>query len=281
MKSYPRNIINSQNDVVFSFYYLSLASRHWRTHVLHLLLHPRGRSAEFTKIKAKLKRAVQVSTTTRVLMIISSRTARRSRTEWIHERFACHIGPSFLVQRWLSCRMVSFARVRTRSVHLTFGRFNHQFEVGDTLFADGALHVFFADNVQRTRQACRTEGVFTRLQDGEARRTRCKADGTIGRRSGVLRKHDRGKWLGTRDSEGSFIWLGWSSGKLQYRCLRKGHEWRSGIRLRHALAISRLRTGGLRIKTMRVLMTFLIEPVVDRLLAGCVEMLFHTFRDAA
>ena len=46
--------------------------------------------------------------------------------------------------------------------------------------------------------------------------------------------------------------------------------------MRHALAISRLRTGGLGIKTMRVLMMFLIEPVMDRLLAGCMEMLFHT-----
>jgi len=26
---------------------------------------------------------------------------------------------------------------------------------------------------------------------------------------------------------------------------------------------------------------FLIEPVMDRLLAGCMEMLFHTFCDAA
>ena len=36
--------------------------------------------------------------------------------------------------------------------------------------------------------------------------------------------------------------------------------------MRHVLPISRLRTGGLRIKTMRALMAFLIEPVMDRLL---------------
>ena len=120
MKYYPRNNIKSQNDVVFSFDYLSLASRHWRTRALDLLLHPRGRSKEFTKIKAKLERAVQVSITTRVLMIISNRTARKSWTKWIHERFACHIGPSFLIQGWFGFHMVSFARARTRSLHLSW-----------------------------------------------------------------------------------------------------------------------------------------------------------------
>ena len=49
----------------------------------------------------------------------------------------------------------------------------------------------------------------------------------------------------------------------------------------HALAISRLRTGGLGIKTIRTMM-FLIEPVTDRLLARCMEMFkFHTSHDAA
>ena len=85
MRFYPGDIINPQNDVVFFFNYLSLTIHPSSPRVLHLLLHPRGRSSEFTKIKAKLKRAVQISTT-RVLRI--------------HERFACHIRPSFLVQRW-------------------------------------------------------------------------------------------------------------------------------------------------------------------------------------